>query len=193
MDTKNIDEESNFQNGTKTNQQPNQQPKDSFDTPMFSSADEPLAPVDEFSLGDIPQELDYLEQIPPEEIFDEEIAPKNKKVDVEQFIESDMSARKLWGVLIIKLREKNFVTLHTACGEIREVRRDGDKITAVVYEDYLFNILTSTDNFDKILFELKQIDDKITLEFVLKHTREGKIKDNLKALKNLFGDGLTAN
>lgn len=108
-----------------------------------------------------------------------------KDLDLSQ---NDLPAKKLWGILTLKLREKNYVTLHTACGEIREVLREGNLIKAVVYEEYLMNILTKQENFDKILFELRQIDDKISLEFELKRVGKNKSKNNMQLLKNLFGD-----
>ncbi len=134
---------------------------------------------------------DY-DDIPFDEFDDNE--PENKVVlNDAEFMESNLPARRLWGVLTLKLREKKHVTLHTACGEIRDVVRVGDKITAFVYEEYLYNILTNVENFDKILLELKAIDAKITLEFILKQTGKTKNKLNLGQLQNLFGDALRFN
>lgn len=121
----------------------------------------------------------------------EEISAQNKvKLDDINFSQKDLPARRLWGILILKLREKKFVTLHTACGEIRDVFREINLVKVFVYEEYLFNILTKQDNFDKILFEIRQIDDKISLEFILKRVGKNKNKNNLQLLKNIFGDDL---
>ncbi|NCB48721.1 MAG: hypothetical protein EOM55_03780 [Clostridia bacterium] len=131
-------------------------------------------------------------EIPFEEFFEEYLEEnpfENKvKVNAEDYCKKDLPARKLWGFLTLKLREKNYVTLHTACGEIRDVTKEADLLKAFVYEDYLFNILTKKENFDKILFELNEIDDKISLEFILKRVGKNKSKNNLQLLKNLFGE-----
>lgn len=133
-------------------------------------------------------------EIPFEEFFEdslEEMPFENKvKINAEDYCQKDLPARKLWGFLTLKLREKNYVTLHTACGEIRDVTKEENLLKAFVYEDYLYNILTKQENFDKILFELREIDDKIKLEFILKRVGRNKNKNNLQLLKNLFGEDL---
>ena len=132
---------------------------------------------------DAPPEYDFVE----DSLEDIYIKSKVNLNDLD-FSQNDLPAKRLWGILTVKLREKNYVTLHTACGEIRDVSREGNLIKAVVYEEYLYNILTKQDNFDKILFELREINDKISLEFELKRVGKNKTKNNLQLLKNLFGD-----
>lgn len=155
---------------------------------------ESLSSENEDDLEDDEPQLSSDDAPPEEEKFDEKIEEfsfdSKVKLNVEDFSKTDLPARKLWGILTVKLREKNYVTLHTACGEIRDVFREENLVKAYVYEDYLFNILTKQENFDKILFELRQIDDKISLEFILKRVGKNKIKNNLQLLKNLFGDDL---
>lgn len=132
--------------------------------------------------------------IPPEqEEFDDDLSDvlEEKRVNWQGVeISKNLSASKIWGILTVKLREKNHLTLHTACGEIREIVRDEDHLTASVYEESLYSILSEAKNFDKILFELKQIDDKITLEFIHKKRSKEKFKENLQSLRKLFGDSL---
>jgi len=132
--------------------------------------------------------------IPPEmQFFEDDLSDVLEKKRVNLNVlkkEGDLSARKLWGILTVKLREKNYVTLHTACGEIRDVWQEGNTIFAGVYEDYLLSILTNEANFAKILFEIKEIDDKLSLEFVYKKTNRAVAKENLDSLKKLFGDSL---
>lgn len=139
---------------------------------------------EEFSLGYIPPEQEeFADDI--KDIYEE------KKVNWQGVeLSKKMSSNKIWGILTVKLREKNYLTLHTDCGEIREIVRENDHLIATVYEEYLFNILNDTENFEKILFELKQIDDKITLEFIHKKKGRDKVKENLQLIKNLFGDKL---
>lgn len=138
----------------------------------------------EVALGFIPPEQqEFADDL--NDVFEE------KKVNWQGVeLSENLSASKIWGILTVKLREKNHLTLHTACGEIRDIVREGNHLTASVFEDYLYSILTQENNFDKILFELKQIDDKITLEFIHKKRSREKFKENLQILKNLFGNKL---
>ncbi len=96
--------------------------------------------------------------------------------------------KKLWGQFILHLRNNNLMTLHTACGEIREFSFNNFTLKAVVYEKYLYDILTKEENFSKIALELKRINDKINIEFVLKEKGNDKVSNNIKILKDLFGD-----
>lgn len=99
---------------------------------------------------------------------------------------------KLWGFVVIRLREQNLITLHTACGELRRIKLDGDSLIVEVNEEYLFKILTNPDNFSKISLELSKINDKIKLNFVLK-VKENKVQDSYNKLKALFGEDLESN
>lgn len=99
---------------------------------------------------------------------------------------------KLWGLVVIRLREQNLITLHTACGELRHLKLVGDDLIVEVHEEYLYKILTNSDNFAKISLELSKINDKIKLNFVLK-LKENKVLDSYNRLKALFGDDLESN
>lgn len=98
-----------------------------------------------------------------------------------------MSAKTIWGTLIGNLRRLNLMTLHTACGEIRDVKLEGNTLIAVVNEDYLFNILTKGQNFEKISFYLRQIDDKINIQFIKNAKPADFAQENLEKLKRIFG------
>lgn len=102
----------------------------------------------------------------------------------------ELSAKKIWGLLIGNLRKLNLMTLHTACGEIRDVSFDGLTLKAVVEEEYLYNILTKGQNIDKITFYLKQINDKINIQFIKKEKSIDFAKKNLEILKEIFGSDL---
>lgn len=99
---------------------------------------------------------------------------------------------KIWGLMVIRLREQNLITLHTACGELRRLKLVGDDLFVEVQEEYIYKILTNPDNFAKISLELSKINDKIKLNFVLK-LKENKVLDSFNKLKALFGDDLESN
>ena len=102
----------------------------------------------------------------------------------------NMSAKTIWGTLIGNLRRLNLMTLHTACGEIRDVSLEDTTLKAVVNEDYLYNILTKGQNFEKISFYLRQIDDRINVQFNLVKKGTDFGLENLQKLKNFFGSEL---
>lgn len=99
---------------------------------------------------------------------------------------------KLWGLVVIRLREQNLITLHTACGELKHLKLVDDDLFVEVYEEYIYKILTNPNNYAKISLELSKINDKIKLNFVLK-LKENKILDSYNRLKELFGDDLESN
>lgn len=106
---------------------------------------------------------------------------------------SDLSKRRVWGELALKLRELGFMTLHSACTEVKDLTLIDGVLTAGVKDEFTLKILTEKDNFDKISLALKQIDDRISLQFVLKSASNNKILQNIKILRDLFGDDLTVN
>ena len=82
------------------------------------------------------------------------------------------------------------MTLHTACGEIRDIELSGNTLNVLVKEDYLYTILTKENNYNQILALLRQIEENIDLKYILKKKPEDKMKVNLEKLKNIFGEEL---
>lgn len=137
---------------------------ESFDyAPMDDSSFEPLDEKD-FDIPDDP--------LPKEEL-------------------DNLSKRRIWGALVLKLREEGCMTLHSACAEVRDLNLVDGEMTAGVRDEFAFKILTDKENFDKISLALKQIDDRITLKFVLKKMSTSSVAQNLEILRRLFGDELT--
>lgn len=102
----------------------------------------------------------------------------------------NLTAHSVWGSFIGLLRRENLMTLHTACGEIRDVELKDFVLKVKVYDEYLYKILTKEQNFEKIVFYLKQIDDRINIQFniIKKGTDFGL--ENLNKLKDFFGSEL---
>jgi len=100
------------------------------------------------------------------------------------------NAKFVWGTLVSMLRKLNLMTLHTACGEIRQTELKDNKLTVYVKEEYLYNILIKEDNFKKLADILKNIKSDILLNFVLVPKQEDKAKINLEKLRKMFGDEL---
>lgn len=104
--------------------------------------------------------------------------------------EKPQDLKTIWGKFIVKLREDGFIVLHTAIGEIRDIKLVEDKIIAKVKDDYIYKIITNPENSQKILLEFQKISDKLKVEFELEEKKISKIERNKNALKNLFGEEL---
>lgn len=96
----------------------------------------------------------------------------------------------VWGKLVSNLRERELMTLHTACGEIRNFEMDKKVLTIFVKEEYLYNILTKEENLLKIGLMLDEIYKGIKLKVELIKKPETKINENLQKLKALFAEDL---
>ena len=59
-----------------------------------------------------------------------------------------------------------------------------------VKEEYLYNILKKDDTCVILTKLLKEIDENLSLNFVLVKKTEDKAQKNLELLKNIFGDSL---
>ena len=99
-----------------------------------------------------------------------------------------LSPRKIWGQLVLNLRHEALMTLYAACGEQRDMKLIGNTIIVTVHDEFSYNLLKKPENYQKIDLELKQINDKIKVEFNLEARGKSKMERNLAALKKLFGD-----
>ena len=82
------------------------------------------------------------------------------------------------------------MTLHTACGEIRDVELNGNVLTVLVKEEYLYNILKREETFSQLTKIIKTIENNLELNFVLAKKQEDRVKINLQKLQNVFGSDL---
>ena len=82
------------------------------------------------------------------------------------------------------------MTLHTACGEIRDVELNGNVLIVLVKEEYLYNILKREETFSQLTKIIKTIENNLELNFVLAKKQEDRVKINLQKLQNVFGSDL---
>lgn len=100
----------------------------------------------------------------------------------------ELSPRRIWGKLVVRLKEKGLMTLHSACGEQRDVKLVNGKLIVNIRDEFTYNLIKKPENFQKIDLELKQINDKINVEFNLEKRSRSRLERNLLTLKELFGD-----
>ena len=82
------------------------------------------------------------------------------------------------------------MTLHTACGELRDIELLDNVLIVRIKEEYLYNILIRDVTYHQLLGLIKQIDSELELKFVLVKKQEDKMKINLQKVKDIFGDYL---
>ena len=100
----------------------------------------------------------------------------------------NLSAQRIWGIVLVRLREEHFMTLHTAGGEVRDIKFVDGKLVAKVKQESLYKILTEPENFEQISLHLKKINDKLQIEFVLDLPKLTKGEQNLPPLTQMFGE-----
>ena len=105
-------------------------------------------------------------------------------------VKQPKNARFIWGTLVANLRRLNLMTLHTACGELRDIELLDNVLIVRIKEEYLYNILIRDVTYHQLLGLIKQIDSELELKFVLVKKQEDKMKINLQKVKDIFGDYL---
>ncbi len=114
---------------------------------------------------------------------------QTNSTNVEQPSNTNLSARTIWGRVVLALRQNGAMMLHSACGELRDLKLDDNTLIIGVKDEFSFNLLKKPENFQKIELELKKINDKIKLDFVPKfYTNSSSKEEDLMTIKELFGD-----
>lgn len=98
-----------------------------------------------------------------------------------------MSARSIWGKIIIYLREHHSVALHIACGDITDVTFDGTIFIVNTTETFLYDLLKSDDNMQDLKMAFKNFGIE-KFEIVKKEKVLSKSQEDIKKLKEIFGN-----
>lgn len=121
---------------------------------------------------------------------DEPINPyltEAKRVQDYHLEDGALSALKVWGLLLVILREDGFMTIHAAGGDIKEIVLKDFVLTVTVREDYMYNILSSEESLLVLNNEIKKINDKLSINILYKDSPKKSVKENEEQLKLLFG------
>ncbi len=95
-----------------------------------------------------------------------------------------MTAKTLWGRLVIYLREHNQVILHIVCGDIENVKFDGDTLIISPEQKNVVDLLNERNNYDELKKALSFLGQE---KFDIKlDERVQKIEENIKTLKKYF-------
>ncbi len=113
-----------------------------------------------------------------------------KQVKLEQNLKStnykNLSARTLWGKIIVYLREHNNNILHIVCGDITDVSIENDKFIIKTTEQSIIDMLNETDNYKQLqnafkFFGYENIEIK-------KSKKQITDEDNIKILNKYFNN-----
>lgn len=99
----------------------------------------------------------------------------------------NLSARTIWGKVIVFLREHHLVALHIACGDITDVAKIDDTFYINTTEDFLYDLLKSEDNNKELNAALNNFGIK-KFQIVKKEKVMSKSQEDLIKLKNFFGN-----
>jgi len=94
-------------------------------------------------------------------------------------------------MIVSSLRQKNMMALYTACGDIRDVKIEDNELLIFIKDEYLYSLVMNEKNYKTLSDLLGMFASKTTLKFQLLEKKVDYIENNIKKLKNFFGDNLT--
>ncbi len=100
-----------------------------------------------------------------------------------------MSARTIWGKVIIYLREHHAVALHIACGDITDVELNGTTFVINTTETFLYDLLKIEENMNELKKALQNFGIN-SFEIFKKEKTLTKSQEDILNLKQIFGNKL---
>ena len=99
-----------------------------------------------------------------------------------------LSARNVWGKIVLYLKEHKNVALHVACGDITNAQIEGDKLVVKLSDDFLIEILENGRKEIENALRWQGVDLKF--EIVRFESAEQKTNKDIKNLQSMFGKKL---
>ena len=97
-----------------------------------------------------------------------------------------MSARDVWGKVVLYLKEHKKVALHIACGDITNARLEDGKLIIRSSDDFLIDVLENGRKDIESAIRWQGLDVKFVVEKF--ESGEQKINKDIRNLKNFFGN-----
>ena len=97
-----------------------------------------------------------------------------------------MSAKTIWGKVVLYLRENRQVALHVACGDITDVELQGNNLIVNVTDGMLHNLLIEGKREIERAIRWQGIDVNLVLS--VKQVVKSPEEQDIEKLKELFGD-----
>ena len=96
-----------------------------------------------------------------------------------------MSARDVWGKVVLYLKEHKKVALHIACGDITNARLEDGKLIIRSSDDFLIDVLENGRKDIESAIRWQGLDVKFVVEKF--ESGEQKINKDIKNLQTYFG------
>lgn len=99
-----------------------------------------------------------------------------------------MSAKTIWGRIVLYLRENKQVALHVACGDITDVSLEGDNLIVNVHDKMLINLLQEGKRELERAVSWQGVNVNLVLNF--QPIGKSKQEEDIEKLKKLFGENI---
>ncbi len=100
-----------------------------------------------------------------------------------------VSAKTVWGKVVLYLKERKMVALHVACGDITDVEIDSGKLIIHVKEGMIVDLLK--EGRREIESALRWQGLELSLQIETIQEKINPVEEDLKKLKAMVGDFLT--
>lgn len=95
-----------------------------------------------------------------------------------------LSAKTVWGKVVLYLKEHRHIALHVACGDITDVALDGDRFIVNIYDGALVNLLTEGRREIESALRWQGIEQKLVVN--IKQVQYTKAEQDIKRLNEVF-------
>lgn len=99
-----------------------------------------------------------------------------------------MSAKTIWGKIVIYLRENKQVALYVACGDITDVELEGDNLIVNISDNMLWNLLNEGKR--EIERAISWQGANVKLNLIFKPIEKSKQEEDIQKLTEFFGNEL---
>ena len=99
-----------------------------------------------------------------------------------------MTAKNIWGKVVLFLRDNREVALHVACGDITDIELVGKKFIVNVQDGLMNNILVEGKRELERALRWQGLD--LELEINLKQKYMTKEEQDIEKLKKMFGNNI---
>lgn len=102
-----------------------------------------------------------------------------------------VSAKTVWGKVVLYLKERKMVALHVACGDITNVEIESGNLVVKVQESMLVDLLREGRREIESALRWQGLELNLKIEVLKKEIDPAE--EDIKKLKGLVGDYLTIN
>lgn len=99
-----------------------------------------------------------------------------------------LSARTVWGKVVLFLKEHRQIALHVACGDITDVALDSNNFIINIEDGMMQNLLNEGKREIESALRWQGLDLNVILN--IKVIEKSPVEQDIEKLKNLFGEKL---